>query len=471
MTFVDENLRRFTGELQAFVRIPSVSSDPTRARFVQQGAQWLETQLRQSGLTRVLMLPTKRHPIVCGQWLSAPGKPTVLIYGHYDVQPAEPLQDWKFPAFDAEIRDGFLHGRGASDDKGQMFAHVKAIESLLKTGGRLPVNVKCLFEGEEEIGSPHLPAFLTRNRRALHADTAVMSDTRMLGPDQPALTCSLRGQLAVEVEVHGPHHDLHSGNFGGAVHDPLQVLCEIVARLHDRDGRIAIPNFYDRVRKWNDAERDYLARTGPADEAILHEAGASEAWGERGYSIYERLTLRPSLAVTGISEGHGGAGPKGVIPCQALAKLSFRLVPDQEPAEIERLVRCFLARVAPPTVKVSLKTHIRSRPALIDRKHPAMRAAAKAYQQVFGKPPVWVRSGGSIPVVSEFQRLLGITTVLLGFASPGDSLHGPNEKFSLKSFQRGILTSIAFLEEFGRAPRTPPARSVEQAEQEALYDY
>jgi acetylornithine deacetylase/succinyl-diaminopimelate desuccinylase-like protein len=470
MALVDANLRRFTGELQAFVRIPSVSSDPRRAGDVQQCAKWLEAQLRQAGLTRVRVLPTARHPVVYGEWLGAAGRPTLLICGHYDVQPAEPLRDWKLPPFGAEVRDGFLHGRGTSDDKGQLFAHVKAVEAWLKSAGRLPVNVKCLFEGEEEIGSPNLPAFLDRNRRAWRADAAVMSDTRMLGPDQPALTCSLRGQLAVELEVHGPHHDLHSGNLGGAVHDPLQALCEIVARLHDHNGRIAIPGFYDRVRRWSDAEREYLARTGPSDEAILHEAGAA-AWGERGYSIYERLTLRPSLAVTGMRGGHGGAGPKGVIPCQAQAKLSFRLVPDHEPAEIERLVRRFIARVAPPTVRVNMRTHIRSRPALIDRKHPAMRAAATAYRRVFGRKPVWVRSGGSIPVVSEFQRVLGIPTVLMGFASPGDSLHGPNEKFSLKNFQRGILTSIAFLEELGRAPRPPATRSVAQTEQEALDDY
>ena len=314
-------------------------------------AEWLAKQLGKAGLDRVRVLPTRRHPIVYGEWLGAARKPTVLIYGHYDVQPAEPLKDWRFPAFGAEIHDGFMHGRGASDDKGQLFAHVKAIESLLKSKRRLPVNVKCLFEGEEEIGSPNLLPFLQRNRRALRADAAVMSDTRMLGPDQPALTYSLRGQLALELELHGPHHDLHSGNFGGAVHDPLQVLCEIVARLHDRDGRIAIPGFYERVRRWSEAEREYLARTGPSDQTILRDASAAAAWGERGYSIYERLTLRPSLAVTGLQGGHGGAGPKGVIPGRAVAKLHFRLVPDQEPEEIERLVRRFIVRVAPPTVR------------------------------------------------------------------------------------------------------------------------
>ena len=448
--FVAKHQPRFNSELQSFVRIPSVSGDPTRAHDVKRCSRWLAAHLKQIGLRRVRVVPTKRHPIVYGEWTSARRTPTVLIYGHYDVQPAVPLREWKLPAFGGQIHDGFLHGRGASDDKGQLFTHLKAIESLLTNTRRLPVNVKCLIEGEEEIGSTNLAPFLERNRRALRADAAVMSDTRMLGPDQPALTYALRGQLAVELTLDGQHRDLHSGNFGGAVHDPLQVLCEIVARLHDRDGRIAIPHFYDRVRRWSDSERDYLAQTGPSDQAVLQEAGATTPWGERGYSIYERLTLRPSLAVTGIQGGHSGDGPKGVIPHQATAKLSFRLVPDQEPLEIERLVRCFIARVAPPTVRTTLTTHIRSRPALVDRGHPAMRAAATAYRRVFGRTPIWVRSGGSIPVVSEFKRVLGIPTVLMGFASPGDSLHGPNEKFSLKNFQRGILSSVHFLQEFSR---------------------
>jgi acetylornithine deacetylase/succinyl-diaminopimelate desuccinylase-like protein len=450
--------RRFESELQEFVRIPSVSSSSHHAADVSRCARWLDQNLRRSGLTRVRLLPTARHPIVYGEWLGAPGKPTVLIYGHYDVQPAAPLKDWKSPPFGGEIRDRFLHGRGASDDKGQLFTHVKAIESLLKSTGRLPVNVKCLFDGEEEIGSPNLPAFLVRNRRALKADVAVMSDTRMLAPDQPALTYSLRGVLALELEVSGPSHDLHSGNFGGAVHNPLQAVCEIVARLHGPHAQIAIPGFYDRVLPWSETERRYLARTGPSDLQILGETGAPAQWGETGYSVYERLTLRPSLSVTGMRGGHAGEGPKSVIPCVASAKLSFRLVPNQRPEEIERLVRLFIARVAPPTVRVRITTHMRSRPALIDRRHLAMHAAATAYRRVFGREPVWLRSGGSIPVVSEFQRLFAIPTVLMGFASPGDDLHGPNEKFSLKNFQRGILTSISFLEELGRASQPSRAR-------------
>jgi acetylornithine deacetylase/succinyl-diaminopimelate desuccinylase-like protein len=451
--FVARHQARFTRELQEFVRIPSVSSDPARRRDVQRCAAWLRGHLQRIGLPVARIVETRGHPIVVGEWSGAPGKATVLVYGHYDVQPPGSLREWTRPPFDAGVENGFLHGRGASDDKGQLFTHVKAIESLLAATRQLPVNVKCLFEGEEETGSDNLVPFLEHHRHALRADAALMSDTRMLGPDQPALTYSLRGQLALELEVHGQRRDLHSGNFGGAVHDPLQALCEVLARLHDRDGRIAIPHFYDRVRRWSDVERDFLARTGPSDEAVLQEAGTTTAWGEDGFSVYERVTLRPSLAITGITGGHTGAGPKGVIPNHALAKLSFRLVPDQEPADIEPLVRGFIRRLAPPTVRVVMRTQIRSRPATIDRTHPAMRAAARAYRRAFGRTPVWVRSGGSIPVVSEFTRLLGIPTVLMGFASPGDSLHGPNERFSLRNFARGISCSIAFLEHMGERAR------------------
>lgn len=436
-------------QLQDFIRIPSVSSDPQKARDVKRCAKWLAQHLHTIGLHRVRVLPTGGHPIVYGEWLGATGKPTILIYGHYDVQPAEPESEWKIPPFAGIVRDGFIYGRGASDDKGQLFTHIKAIEALLRTTRHLPVNVKCLLEGEEEIGSPNLLPFIQRNRRALQTDAVVMSDTRMLSQDQPALTYALRGQLALELEVHGPDHDLHSGNFGGAVHDPLQALCEVIARLYDRTGHIAVPGFYDKVRRWDNSERRYLAQTGPSDADILHEAGASTAWGEQGYSLYERVTLRPSLAITGIRGGHGGVGPKGVIPCQAIAKLSFRLVPDQEPAEIEQLVRRYIERITPSTVRISVKTHTSARPVLLNRKNPAMRAAAAAYRRIFGQEPVWLRSGGTIPVVSQFQDVLGIPTVLMGFASPGDNLHGQNERFSVKNFHRGILTCMAFLEEFG----------------------
>lgn len=302
-----------------------------------------------------------------------------------------------------------------------------------------------MFEGEEEIGSPHLTDFIERNRRALRANFAVMSDTRMLGPNRPSLTYSVRGQLGLEIEVRGPHHDLHSGNFGGAVHDPLQALCEVISQLHDKNGRVAIPGFYSRVRRASTIERDYMRRTGPPNRQILRDAETEAGWGERGYSLYERVTVRPSLTINGISGGYEGVGGKAIIPSHALAKLSFRLVPDQDPREIEILFRRHIAQITPPTVKSVVRTNQLAKPAVIDRRHPALHAAAVAYRKAFGAMPVFLRSGGSIPVVSTLQRVLSIPTALMGFALPDDRIHAPNEKFHLPNFYKGIETSIWFL--------------------------
>lgn len=394
-------------------------------------------------------MQTPGHPPVYAEWLHAIGRPTVLIYGHYDVQPPDPLQEWQSPPFEPAVRGDDLYGRGACDDKGQMFVHLKALESYLQTQRFLPVNVKCLFEGEEEIGSPNLDRFIRGNARALRADVAVMSDTTMLGPDRPALTYALRGGLSMELELRGMKNDLHSGNFGGAIQNPLQALCEVIAQLHDSDGRIAIPNFYDRVRNWPPEERDYMTLAGRTDEQILADAKTGAGWGERGFSLYERTTVRPSLSVTGIVSGYQGAGVKAIIPSRGVAKLNFRLVPDQQPTEIEHLVRRHLQRLAPAAMDLKIRTLLKANPALIDRKHPALLAAAKAYRQGFGVAPVFLRSGGSIPVVNTFQEALDLPTVLMGFALPDDRLHGPNEKFHLPNFFRGIETSIRFLSEIG----------------------
>jgi acetylornithine deacetylase/succinyl-diaminopimelate desuccinylase-like protein len=440
---------RFVSELQDFIRFPSVSAQPRHAPDMRRCATWLAGHLRRIGLLNVQIVPTARHPIVYADWPDAPGRPTVLIYGHYDVQPAEPFEAWRTPPFEPTVIGDDLFGRGACDDKGQMFAHVKAIETCLKTQGRLPVNVKCIFEGEEEIGSPNLKSFVEGNLRKLAADVAVMSDTRMLAADQPALTYGLRGGLSFELEVSGQKGDLHSGNFGGAVHNPLQALCEIIAKLHDPDRRVAIPGFYDDVRRWSGAELEFMASNGPSDEQILHDAKAERGWGERGYSLYERTTIRPSLSVTGITGGYQGEGVKAVIPARATAKLNFRLVPDQDPVEIERLFRQHVARITPPTARTTVKSFLAARPALIDRHHPSMRAAARAYERGFGVAPVFLRSGGTIPSVNYFQELLCAPAVLMGFALPDDRLHAPNEKFHLPNFFKGIETSRRFLEEIG----------------------
>ncbi len=412
---------------------------------VKKCAHWLARHLQTIGMDRVRVIPTRGNPIVYASWLRAPERPTLIIYGHYDVLPGEPIAEWRTPPFSPTIKGPDLYARGAADDKGQLFCHVKALESFLRTAGALPVNVKCIFEGEEEVGSTHLLPFVERNKRALRADAAVISDTKMLAPGRPAIGYAQRGGLRVEIEVHGPKEELHSGTFGGAMLNPVQAACEIIAGLHDARGRVTIPGFYDDVRKWSEKERGYMARTGPSDVKILQEAKVEHGWGEMGYTLYERTTIRPALTLNGIAGGHYGPGVKGVIPASAVVKLSFRLVPDQNPEWIGKLFRAHIARITPPGVDVSVKTFSPIRPALVDRKHPAVQAAAFAYKKVFGTLPVFLRSGGSIPVVNAFKESLRIPTVLMGFGLPDDRIHAPNEKFHLPNFYRGIETSIWYL--------------------------
>jgi len=444
-SYARRNAGRFVGELMDFVRFPSVSAQAAHASDVRACAVWLAGQLRRIGMEHVSVIRTPRHPIVCADWLHAAGRPTVLIYGHYDVQPPDPLAEWQTPPFEPAVRGDDLYGRGASDDKGQMLCHVKALESFMQTAGALPVNVRCIFEGEEEVGSPSLQAFLERHKDALRADLAVMSDMRMVAPDRPAITYALRGALSLELEVRGPGQDLHSGNFGGAVHNPLQALCEIVAGLHDADGRVAIPGFYDDVREVSGRERAYMAHHGPTDAEILRDAGSPAGWGEEGYSLYERVGVRPALTINGITGGYQGEGSKAVIPARAVAKINIRLAHAQDPSTVERLFRRHVGRVTPPTVRTTVNATLAAKPALVARDHPAMRAAAWAYRKGFGAAPVFLRSGGTIPVVNTFQGLLGLPTVLMGFALPDDRMHAPNEKFHLPNFFNGIQTSLHFL--------------------------
>jgi acetylornithine deacetylase/succinyl-diaminopimelate desuccinylase-like protein len=454
LAYAQRHRPRFLAELKEFVRFPTVSSQPAYAKDLEKCAVWLAGHLRRLGLENVRILATGGHPIVYGAWQRARGRPTVLVYGHYDVLPADPLSEWRSPPFEPVVRGEDLYGRGSCDDKGQMFVHVKALESYLKTERNLPVNVKCLFEGEDEIGSPHLADFVAKNKRDLHASAAVISDTRMLARGRPAISYAERGTLRMELEVRGPRQDLHSGDFGGAVHNPLQVLCEMIASLHDANGRIRIPGFYDAVRKWSDKERAFMARNGPSDSQILRAAGVEKGWGERGYSLYERTTLRPALTLTGLAGGYQGPGVKQVIPARALAKLSFRLVPDQDPQEIQGLFRDHVTRISPPTVKSTVRVLAAYKPALIRRDDPSMRVAAFAYRKGFGASPVFVRSGGGIPVVNILQEVLGIPTVLMGFGLPDDRIHAPNEKFHLPNFYNGIATSIWFLAAAGAKLRS-----------------
>ena len=442
LEFARTNRARFVAELGQFVRFPSISAQPGHAADVRSCAAWLADHLLRIGMEEVRRIPTRGHPIVQAQWLHALGRPTVLIYGHYDVQPSDPLNEWRSPPFEPVVHGHDMFGRGASDDKGQMFAHVKALEAWLRTSGRLPVNVKCLFEGEEEIGSPNLEPFLARNRGGLAADAAVLSDAPMRAPNRPALIYALRGALSLELEVSRLGHDLHSGNFGGAVANPLDGLCAILSGLRGHKGRIAIPGFYDRVHAVPARERARLARAGPSPAELLKDVTGA---GEPGFTPYERTTIRPALTITGMTGGYQGPGPKAVIPTRAAAKLDLRLVPDQQPVEIARLVRARVRRLTPAGLRATMRVRFAARPAFVDRRDPAVRAAATACRLGFGAGPVLLRLGGTIPVVGLLQDILCVPVVLMGFGLDDDRIHAPNERFHLPNFDKGIATSIWFL--------------------------
>lgn len=447
LAYAQANGARFVKELKQLVRFPSVSARPQYAGELRNCAAWLAEHLAHIGMERATVIPTQRHPLVYAEWLHARDAPTVLVYGHYDVQPAEPLDQWRSPPFEPLQFGEDLHGRGASDDKGQLFAHIKAIESCLRTSGRLPVNVKCLFEGEEEIGSPNFAPFLAKNKTALTADVVVVSDTASRRKDRPAITYGMRGALSLELEVAGAKADLHDGLFGGSVHNPIKGLCDIVGGLQTASGLITVPGFYDRVREIAPAEREYMAGQGPGDQEVIANAGIMRSWGERGYTLYERTTIRPALTISGIAGGYQGVGPKSIIPARAVAKLSFRLVAEQQPFEIFQLVREHIARLTPATLRSRTTLQLGANPVTVPRRHPFMEAAAAACHRGFGATPAFVRSGGANPAVAAFQRILGVPAVLMGFGLPDDRIHAPNEKFHLPNFHKGIATGISFMHE------------------------
>ena len=440
-------------ELIQFARFPSISADPRHAQDVAACAQWLAARLRSAGLHRVSVVPTRGHPVVTGEWRNAPGRPTLLVYGHYDVQPPGPAAQWEAPPFTPMLRGGNLHGRGTADDKGPILAHITAIESYLRATGRLPVNVVCVFEGEEEIGGPHLAAFLAGFAPARAADVAVVSDTPMRRAGVPALVTGLRGLLTARLRVRRPGRDLHAGHFGGAVPNPAEAACAIVARLHDRAGRVTIPGFYDRVLPVAMDERARARQAAPTDAEILRAAGAPASWGERGFSLYERATMRPALVVSGIGGGGTGPAARAVIPAEAAVELNLRLVPRQRTEQVAGLLRAWLSRVVPqvipPGMEVTVTFGARVQPVLISHDHPAMAAAVRALEATFGAAPVLMRSGGSIPAVASLNEM-GVPLVLMGYSLPGDRIHAANERFSLASFQAGITASILFYAEMAR---------------------
>jgi len=447
--YLEQHRDRFVEDLKAVLRIPSVSAQPEHREDMKRCAEHIAAHLRELGMTRVDVVPTAGHPVVHAEWLGAPGKPTALVYGHYDVQPPEPLELWKTPPFEPTLRNGNLHARGAVDDKGQVYMHLKAIEAHMKVNGRLPLNLKLLIEGEEEVGSEHLEAFIRERRSRLDADVIVVSDTAMLSPDQPSLCYGLRGILYTQIEVQGPAHDLHSGHFGGAVMNPANALAVIIAALKDGDGRITVPGFYDGVRPLSPAEREAM-RALPFDEvSFLREAGAP-GWGEKGYTTLERATARPTLDVNGMWSGYTGEGSKTVLPAFAAAKVSMRLVPDQNPPELFARLETYVKKLAPAGVQVRVIDLHHAVPFLTDPDHPSLAAARRALARAWRKPAVMVREGGSIPVMATFEQTHGLPCILMGFGLDDDQVHAPNEKFSLSSFHGGTKSVAYLYEELGR---------------------
>jgi acetylornithine deacetylase/succinyl-diaminopimelate desuccinylase-like protein len=435
---IEQNLDGFLSELGEWLRIASVSTDGAHQDEVQQAAEWLRDKLRAAGLEHAELIPTAGNPMVFAEHVVDPSAPTLLIYGHYDVQPEDPVDLWTSPAFEPTVRDGRLYARGTVDDKGQIHMHVKAIETRMRTGAGVPVNLKFLIEGEEEIGSEHLAGFLEENRDKLSCDAVLISDTGMLGADLPAITVALRGIVYMEVHVRGPAKDLHSGSYGGAVVNPCIALAGMLAALKDADGRVTIPGFYDLVREITDRDRADLDAVPWDDEVFRAEAGSPTLGGETGFSTLERLWFRPALDVNGVWGGFTGDGSKTVLPSRAAAKVSMRLVSDQDPVEIAKSFERHVLNLAPEGVEVEVRHLHGGHPWVADTSSPIFEAADDALERAFGRKPVYMREGGSIPIIPLFEQMLEAPAVLIGFSLPGANLHAPDEWLDLSVYQNGI---------------------------------
>lgn len=452
-TFIQENKDRFLTELIDLLRIPSISADPTYAEFVHQTADSIAEHLKNIGIEKVEVCKTDGYPIVYGEKIIDAKLPTVLVYGHYDVQPADPIELWTSPAFEPVIKkteihpEGAIFARGACDDKGQMFMHVKAVEAMIRAG-ELPCNVKFMIEGEEEVGSSNLGIFVKENVEKLKADIILVSDTGMFANDVPSITTGLRGLSYVEVEVTGPNRDLHSGLYGGCVSNPINILVKMIASLHDENNHITIPGFYDKVVELSDDERSEMAKAPFSLEKYCKALDIKEVMGEAGYSTMERGSIRPTLDVNGIWGGYTGEGAKTVIASKAYAKISMRLVPDQDPEEITNLFKDHFESIAPASVKVTVKPHHGGEAAVTPIDSIGYKAASLAYETTFGKKPIPVRSGGSIPIVAMFEKVLGLKTILMGFGLDSDAIHSPNEHYGLFNYYRGIETIPHFYKHF-----------------------
>ena len=449
--FARDNQPRFLEQLKGLLRIPSVSTLPEHRGDVRRTAELLAAELERIGLEHVALIETEGHPLVYADWLHAHGRPTCLCYGHYDVQPPDPLEEWISPPFEPTERNGSLYARGAVDDKGQMYMHLKALESLLRVqGGRLPINVRVILEGEEEVGGEGIASFVQKHPERLQADFALISDTEMFAPDLPTLCVGLRGMIYTEIEARGAATDLHSGMYGGAAPNPFFALCQVLAQLKNSDGRILIPGIYDDVKEPSAGE---LAawRSLPFDERefLRHEVGSTALTGEPDFSVLQRLWARPTLEIHGMPGGFTGTGAKTVIPAKAAAKVSMRLVPDMAPQKTFQMYKRHVESLCPKGISLDVRLIHSGDPIVIGVDNPYVQAATEAMQEVFGKQTVFVRSGGSIPIVGDFERSLKIPSVMMGFGLPDDNLHAPNEKFSIANFYRGIESLIGFFERLG----------------------
>jgi acetylornithine deacetylase/succinyl-diaminopimelate desuccinylase-like protein len=448
--FVEQNRDRILDELFTFLRIPSISTLPEHKGDVDRAAKFVAQSLTDAGLENVEIIPTAKHPLVYAEWLHAPGKPTVLCYGHYDVQPPDPLELWKSPPFEPVLRDGNIYARGSADDKGQMYMHIKAVEALRAVKGTLPVNLKFLIEGEEEIGGESVAKYVAENPAKLKADVALVSDTAMYAEGIPTLCIGLRGLVYTEIEAKGPSRDLHSGLYGGAAPNAVFGLVELLAKLKDANGVIQIPGMYDDVEAPAAAEKQSW-ETLPFEEAefLKKEVGSTKLTGEPGYTVLERVWARPTLEVHGIAGGFTAAGAKTVIPATATAKVSMRLVPKQNAEKIVAAYTKFVKENAPAGIEVEVRVLSAGEAIVVNPDHPAIDVAARAFRDVLGRETVFVRSGGSIPIVGDFARHLHIPTILMGFGLPDDGLHSPNEKYKLSNYYAGIVTIAHFFEQYG----------------------
>src|SRR6266404_1582635 len=451
MNYYEQHRQDYLEGLKTFLRIPSISTLSEHKPDIQKAAEFVRSELQKAGLQNSHLIEGEGNPLVYAEWLGAPGKPTILFYGHYDVQPPDPLDEWKSPPFSPEVRGDNIYARGAVDDKGQVYLQIKAVEGLLKSTGKLPVNVKFLLEGEEETGGEHIEEYVKTKPPRLQADAAVVCDTEMFAPEMPTICVGLRGMVYYELFVEGASHDLHSGVYGGAAPNPIMAIAEILSALKDRDGRILVPGFYDRVVPPSAKEREAWARL-PFDvaEYTQKEMGARELVGEPEIPLLERLWARPTLEVHGIRGGFTGEGAKTVIPARAVAKISTRLVADQRPDEAAAQLKEAIRIACPKGVTAELKLIHSAAPSLVNPDNKFIRAAAEAMKEVFGAETVYIRSGGSIPIVGLFDQYLGIPSVMLGFGLPDDNLHAPNEKFHLPNFYRGIEAVAHYLETLGR---------------------